>query len=156
IALGRSVLPPLFFALKWMSTRPEPYFVPSGLLMMCLSLLYIALGVGLCSDNRLVVLFRRELSAFFYSPIAYLVILVFAVISSVMFLRFAFTIAVLTERGATIAEPVIGYYLIEWFPVIFVLIAVSLLTMRLLSEEQRTGTLEVLLTAPVGETGVVL
>jgi len=41
-------------------------------------------------------------------------------------------------------------------PVICATFVVPILTMRLLSEEKRTGTLEVLLTAPVSETTVVL
>jgi ABC-type transport system involved in multi-copper enzyme maturation permease subunit len=41
-------------------------------------------------------------------------------------------------------------------PVVSVIIVVPVLTMRLLSEERRTGTLEVLLTAPVDEPAVVL
>jgi len=40
--------------------------------------------------------------------------------------------------------------------VIGTIVAVPVLTMRLLSEEKRTGTLEVLLTAPVDETAVVV
>jgi ABC-type transport system involved in multi-copper enzyme maturation permease subunit len=156
VALGRSVLPPLFFALKWMSTRPEPYFVPTGLLLMTLSLLYIVLGAGLCSDHRLVVLYRRELSAFFYSPIAYLVLLFLALFSCWSFLSFASELVLTARLGAAMPEPVIARYLVDWSPVWCVVFGVPVLTMRLLSEEQRTGTLEVLLTAPVSETGVVL
>jgi ABC-type transport system involved in multi-copper enzyme maturation permease subunit len=40
--------------------------------------------------------------------------------------------------------------------VLSVIITVPVLTMRLLSEEKRAGTLEVLLTAPVSETQIVL
>jgi ABC-type Na+ efflux pump permease subunit len=53
-------------------------------------------------------------------------------------------------------EPIVIGYIISWFPVICVLILVPVLTMRLLSEEQRTGTLEMMLTAPVEETVVVV
>ena len=40
--------------------------------------------------------------------------------------------------------------------VLFTICIVPVITMRLMSEEKRTGTLEVLLTAPVGETSVAL
>ena len=46
---------------------------------------------------------------------------------------------------------------VQWFPIIFlVILGIPVLTMRLFSEEQRTGTMEVLLTSPVSELGVVL
>src|SRR5437879_3140322 len=60
------------------------------------------------------------------------------------------------EDRQVFAEPIIRFYFIAWWPVITTIFIVPVLTMRLLSEEQRTGTLEVLFTAPVGETVVVL
>ena len=53
-------------------------------------------------------------------------------------------------------EPIVARYIISWFPVISVLMLVPVLTMRLFSEEHRTGTLEMMLTAPVEEAVVVL
>jgi ABC-2 type transport system permease protein len=50
----------------------------------------------------------------------------------------------------------VATYIIGWWPVIVLTIIVPLITMSLLSDEKRTGTLEVLLTAPVGESSVVL
>jgi ABC-2 type transport system permease protein len=52
-------------------------------------------------------------------------------------------------------EPIVVEYFLSLLPVIVVIFVPSVFTMRLLSEEQRTGTMEVLLTAPVGETVVV-
>ena len=43
-----------------------------------------------------------------------------------------------------------------WYQVFAPVLVVPLLTMGLLSEERRTGSLEVLLTAPVKESTVVL
>src|SRR5207253_8241291 len=45
---------------------------------------------------------------------------------------------------------------IHFIPVVAVAFVVPVITMRLLSEEKRTGTLEVLLTAPVSETTTVI
>ena len=53
-------------------------------------------------------------------------------------------------------EPIVRDYIISWFPVICVLMLVPVLTMRMFSEEHRTGTLEMMFTAPVQETVVVL
>jgi ABC-type transport system involved in multi-copper enzyme maturation permease subunit len=134
----------------------EPYLVPSGLLLMGLGFLYVALSATLCLDKPIVVLTRRELAAFFYSPIAYFVILGLTLIAWWLFNMFLTQIMEAPQRGDPLIEPVIRYYIIAWFPVICLLIIVPALTMRLLSEERRSGTLEVLLTAPVGETTVVL
>jgi ABC-type transport system involved in multi-copper enzyme maturation permease subunit len=159
IALGRSALPPLFYALHWRGTRPESYLVPSGLLLTALGLLYGALGIGLSSDNRLVVLTRRELAAFFYSPIAYIVLLGMTVVALWVFYQFVVNLLPppgLPEERTALREPILFNYVIGWFPIITTMFVVPILTMRLLSEEQRTGTLEVLFTAPVTETVVVL
>jgi ABC-type transport system involved in multi-copper enzyme maturation permease subunit len=55
-----------------------------------------------------------------------------------------------------IPEPIVKWYLFAFFPVLALVLAVPAVTMRLLSEEKRTGTLEVLLTAPVDEWSIVL
>jgi ABC-type transport system involved in multi-copper enzyme maturation permease subunit len=52
-------------------------------------------------------------------------------------------------------EPIVGRYF-GVMPIICLIFIVPVITMRLLSEERRTGTLEVLLTAPVREVTVVL
>lgn len=156
VALGRSALPPLLHA--WgMSARPTPFLVPGGLLLMGLGLLYAAMSAGLCSDNRVVVMTRRELAAYFYSPIAYIVLFGLTVMGWILFIIFTGLIVDQSMPGRTpLVEPVIRYYIIDWFPIICVIFVVPTLTMRLLSEEQRTGTLEVLLTAPVEESSIVL
>ena len=45
---------------------------------------------------------------------------------------------------------------IDFLPVIAILLQVPALTMRLVAEEKRTGSMEVLLTAPVNEWPVIL
>lgn len=159
IALGRAFLPGLLYSMGALTARPTSYLVPSGLLLISLGLLYFFLAAGICSDNRLVVMTRRELAAFFYSPIAYIVL--FA-LSSVAWLQYYLFLNLVLEMsqpgmgGSPLVEPVIRYYIINWFPVMCVIFGVPALTMRLLSEERRAGTLEVLLTAPVDELSVVL
>jgi ABC-2 type transport system permease protein len=145
IALVRSLVP---------GAGGSPYFIPYGVALIFLGALYGAAGWMLCSDSALATLTRRELGAFFFSPMAYLVFLGFGFVSWLSFLAF---IKDLTERaGPPPIEPIVRNYLFALFPVLALLAIVPILTMRLLSEEQRTGTLEVLLTAPVGEAAVVL
>ncbi len=157
IGLGRSILPGWFYEWNWINTRPEPYLVPSGLVLMGLGLFYLIISVGICSENRLMVQTRRELAAYFYSPLAYLVMLAFAFFAWIMFYLFVTLLEDRVLEREPIMEPVIRDYLVSIFPImLLIILGVPILTMRLVSEEQRTGTLEVLLTAPVSEIGTVM
>ncbi len=148
IALGRSIFP----------AEGYRFFVSQGFLFLLTGLLAIALGGGLSLDWPLFVLTRRELNSFFLSPIAYLTLLGFAVVSWVQYFIF---ISKLYESGgprprsAPMVEPIVISYFFDLFPVFAIVFLPSVLTMRLLSEEQRSGTMEVLLTAPVDETVIV-
>lgn len=161
IGLGRSVIPPLLSSWGWIEPRPS-FLMPSGVLLMTFGVFYVALSAGLWSEQRLVVLTRRELAAFFYSPIAYIVWIGFTVIAWQLFINFVYETLWQAEgiRGAGSPvpqmEPIIANYIIAWFPIICVIFVVPVLTMRLLSEEQRTGTIEVMLTAPLAEVSVVV
>jgi ABC-type transport system involved in multi-copper enzyme maturation permease subunit len=106
----------------------------------------------LCSDRPLIVLTRRELGAFFYSPIAYMVIIGLTLVGWFMFASFVDQLA----RAGQVMEPIVARYILHFIPVICLIFVVPVVTMRLLSEEKRSGTLEVLLTAPVNEVSVVL
>lgn len=161
VALGRSWLPQLFYRWHWISPRPAPYFLPSGLLLVALGLVYLALAIGLASDRPLVAMIRRELAAVFYSPIAYFVLFGMLVLSWWMFDQFLIQIApdvreIMSGGAAAREEPIIQYYFVSWWLVITLILVIPVLTMRLLSEEKRSGTVEVLLTAPVSEVSVVL
>src|SRR5262249_47574345 len=161
VALGRAALPPLFHQWHWISSRPLPYFLPAGLLLMSIGLGYLALAIALTSDAPLVTLVRRELGAIFYSPIAYFVLFGVLLLSFWMFYNFLSTLLpsireVVSGAPTVRPEPIIQFYFFNWWMVITLILVVPVLTMRLLSEEKRTGTLEVLLTAPVTETRVVL
>ena len=154
IAFLRSVLPPLFYRWHWTQTQPGGYLVPYGLLLMALGLLYVAVSLLECSDWRWIVLTRRELGALFYSPAAYIVLFAFAIVHWLAY--FLVVLSMLESQGASVPEPIIGRFFLQWLVVIGTTVAVPVLTMRLLSEEKRSGTLEVLLTAPVDETAVVI
>ena len=87
---------------------------------------------------------QRELQSYFVSPVAYVVGALFLLISG-----FLFSI-ILSQSSEASMRPLFGN-----FAVIFLFIVPGL-TMRLLAEEQRTGTLELLLTAPVRDAELVL
>ncbi len=160
LALGRSTLPPLLERLHWLSPGTPPYTMPNGLLLMGGGLLYILLAAAYVSDRQIVVLTRRELGSLFFSPLAYFVLLAYTVLGAYIFLQFVlgFLWPIDVPPGMpppARPEPIVARYIISWFPVISVLMLVPVLTMRLFSEEHRTGTLEMMLTAPVEETVVV-
>jgi ABC-type transport system involved in multi-copper enzyme maturation permease subunit len=80
-----------------------------------------------------------------------------ALVAGLLFYIFLDLIIRQSQPGETaLVEPIIRFYIIDWFPIICVTLVVPALTMRLLSEERRSGTLEVLLTAPLGEGAIVV
>lgn len=94
--------------------------------------------------RNMVYVAHRELRAYFASPIAYVVIAAFLAI-----MGFFFTLIVTFTQEASLAG-VFGNMAV-------VLLFVSpALTMRLLAEELRSGTIELLLTLPVRDWQVVL
>jgi len=95
--------------------------------------------------GKVLLLTRREVSAYFMSPIAYVAMALFLVISGVFFALADF------RPGAPAAMRSI--FDIMMLILIFI---IPIVTMRSLSEEQRSGTIETLLTAPVTDFQVVL
>src|SRR5262245_12206731 len=99
-----------------------------------------------------VALLRKELRSYFASPLVYLVAAVFLAYSGyyfhadlVYFVTFGF--------GMNIME---NFWQLLFLDIrLILLFAIPLLTMRLLAEERRLGTLELLLTYPLGDGAVV-
>ena len=87
---------------------------------------------------------RRELASYFYSPIAYVVAFGFLVITG-----YFFAVELIEIRQATLRFALSNLVVIMIFVVPFV-------TMRLLAEEWRSGTMEPLMTDPVTDWDVVL
>jgi ABC-2 type transport system permease protein len=126
---------------------------PYGVVFLFIAVAYGLAALFICSDNRIVVMTRRELGAYFYSPIAYFVLFGFTVLGWLGYFSFVGT---LLARKSALVEPIVANFAIAWPPVFCMVFIVPALTMRLLSEEKRSGTLEVLLTTPVNEAAVVL
>lgn len=144
-ALLRSILP----AVLKMSVAP--FFVPTGLLLLICGMLYGMVALSLVSDSRFVVLAKRELTGYFYSPIAYLVMIGMVLMG---WTAYYFFVNFIKAGGIRIEPIVLNYF--QDFPPIVILVLVPAITMRLLAEEKRSGTYEVLMCAPVKESTVVL
>jgi len=104
--------------------------------------------------QALLALTARELKAFWYSPVAYVVGALFLVLQGFVFwLLVAALNDPRSDPSFSVAQVFFGP---TFFYSISVLITVPFLTMRTFSEEKRTGTVEFLLTAPVSDSQVVL
>src|ERR1700752_1322719 len=96
-------------------------------------------------------LLAREVRSYFYSPIAYIVLVFFLLVSGV---DFYFQISYMNQRPLTYSvQEAFFNSVFFWFA--FVLIF-PLITMRLFAEEFKLGTIEPLMTAPVRDWQVVL
>ena len=106
--------------------------------------------------RHLPTLLRRELGAYFFSPIAYLILLAFQVIAWINFGEMVRYLSSPQNEFSGLTDPMNTYISGSgpfWFAILF---AVPALTMRLLAEERRQGTVETLLTVPVTEAEVVV
>jgi ABC-2 type transport system permease protein len=101
-------------------------------------------------------LLARELSAFFLGPMAYVVLLAFQVIAFFNFWELVDSLSQPHRDFSSLRDPMTAYVSGSPFFWFFILISVPLITMRLIAEERRTGTIETLLTLPVTETEIVL
>lgn len=86
---------------------------------------------------------QRELKSYFNSPIAYIVITIFLLISGWFFFNSLFIVEQVSLRG-----------LFSIVPFVFMFFAPAI-SMRLISEEKRSGTIEVLATLPVKDWEII-
>ena len=89
-------------------------------------------------------IWRREFKAYFNSPVAYFVITAFLALVGILFFIPFFSQDRVSMRG-----------FFGLAPFLFVFFAPAI-TMRLLAEERRSGTLELLITMPVRDVDVIL
>jgi ABC-2 type transport system permease protein len=98
--------------------------------------------------QNILVIAKREINSYFVSPIAYVAVAVYLVLAGFIFV---FNVNAMATYGAPVSmEGQFSTMVFLW------LIFAPPLTMRLLAEEQRMGTLELLLTSPVRDWEVVL
>ena len=93
--------------------------------------------------NNIKSIFFKELRSFFNSPVAYIVIVVYLVILGWFFVSNLFVYNISTLRTV-----------FEMTPFLLLFFAPAM-TMRLISEEKKSGTLELLITKPITEAEII-
>jgi len=96
--------------------------------------------------SGLIPVFKREIYSYFASPLAYIFLVIFLMLSS----GFTFYMGGLYERGQADLLPFFTFH--PWL----YLFLVPALAMRLWAEERKSGTIELLLTLPITTTMAVL
>jgi ABC-2 type transport system permease protein len=89
--------------------------------------------------NRMLAIFKRELSGYFATPVAYVFIVIFLFVTAI----FTFQFGQFYERGQADLRPFFDFH--PWL-YLFLIPAIS---MRLWAEERKQGTIELLMTLPV-------
>ncbi len=100
-------------------------------------------------------IYKRELFAFFVTPLAWVLICVFLLVQG---MHFYLLVEHFSNVGEMVSDqtPVQAFFgnTVLLYLVLFLL--VPAMTMRLFAEERRSGTIETLMTAPVSSAAVVL
>jgi ABC-2 type transport system permease protein len=89
--------------------------------------------------NKVTVIFRRELASYFATPLAYVFIIIFLLLTAI----FTFQIGGFLERGQADLQA-----LFRWHPWIY-LVLIPAISMRLWAEERNSGSIELLMTLPI-------
>ena len=94
----------------------------------------------------------REWRAYFFSPLAYVILAAFLLMNGLIF---GVIVAYLNDPSAPKGQALTFLFTNTYFW-IFLLFVVPLIAMRLFPEERKSGTIELLLTSPVSEGTVTL
>ena len=89
-------------------------------------------------------IFKKELKTYFLTPIGYIFIALFSLISGYIFYNYTYT------SGATLFQYVV------WDSSMVLTFLTPVLTMRLFAEERKSGTDQLLFTSPKSIVGIVL
>jgi ABC-2 type transport system permease protein len=98
--------------------------------------------------SPMITIARREFRSYFDSPLAYVVICLSFLALGLMFFLY--------RGGFFQIERSSLQLMFEYAPAGLALLVVPVITMRLLAEERRSGTLEMLITLPVRDSDVIL
>jgi ABC-2 type transport system permease protein len=91
----------------------------------------------------------REIESNFYSPLSYIVLTMFLLLNG-----YSFYISI-PDSGGNVSDAIRYFLGLSWMSWLGTIFIPPLITMRLMAEEKKSGTIELLMTAPVTETQVV-
>lgn len=94
--------------------------------------------------NKVLIIFKKELQSYFNSPIAYIFLGIFLILANWLFFQNFFLMNQAQMRGF--------FGIMPWL----LLFLVPAITMRSFAEENRSGTIELLLTFPIKDQEVVI
>jgi ABC-2 type transport system permease protein len=107
--------------------------------------------------QNILAIWQREMKSYFVSPIAYVVLTIFLLLSGAIFFSGLTDIVQATMMQAQMGQgsqpiDVPGFVMQRLFgtTIVILLFIVPMLTMGLFAEEKKRGTIELLLTTPVG------
>ena len=96
--------------------------------------------------DKIIAIFKKELQSYFYSPIAYIIMVAFLTATGLLFYF------LVIPSGIASLRIIFDNFIFS----IVLIIYIPAITMRSFSEERRTGTLEFLLTRPLTDMDLVL
>ncbi|MCY7361299.1 MAG: ABC transporter permease [Ignavibacteria bacterium] len=94
--------------------------------------------------KNILTIFKKELRSYFNSPVAYIVLIVFLIITGWFFTSSLFLTGVVSMRNV-----------FDIIPFIF-LFFIPAISMRTFAEEKKSGTIELLLTKPISDIDIVI
>ena len=94
--------------------------------------------------NNIITIYKKELRSYFTSPVAYIVMVVFLIITGWFFTNGLFLANVVSMRSVF---DIIPFILLFFIPAI---------SMRTFAEEKKSGTIELLLTKPITDYDIVI
>jgi ABC-2 type transport system permease protein len=113
--------------------------------------------------HNILAIWQREMRSYFVSPIAYVVLTVFLFLSGLIFfgnLTEVYQYTMSTAQTGQTAQPIdVPSYITQSLfrtTTVILLFIVPMMTMGLFSEEKKRGTIELLLTTPVGNFQALL
>lgn len=112
--------------------------------------------------QNILAIWQREMKSYFVSPVAYVVLTIFLVLSGLFFsanleeiIRYTLSRAQMEQSGPIDVPAYVAQSLFDTLTIVL-LFLIPMLTMRLFAEEKKQKTLELLLTAPISNLQTVL
>jgi ABC-2 type transport system permease protein len=132
------------------------FFNPWGASLLCAGLVVLVPAAILSFTPHLFTLMRRELGAYFLSPIAYMVLIAMTFLAGWSYFELCYQLTMPQIMFSGLEDPIVQYMGTNIWLLFCLLVLPGIVTMRLFSEERRSGSIELLMTAPLTEAEVVV